>query len=165
MATWHFCGDVNLEYGGTFIDLSTFTDGYCSAVRVTDLDSGCGFTGAVLIEHVVINGTTDRERVRAALRCCGFNFREWSDRTREQVRWAIADALCSYGCTDPDGAWDGYRGGASEVVQLEPDGPMKFDGWKADKRLHNTTLEAYVRSQHLDGPVHGEEEQLPNAMA
>jgi hypothetical protein len=50
-----FSGDVNLEHGGEFIDLSTWAYGYCSAVRITDLDSACGFTGAVMIEHLVID--------------------------------------------------------------------------------------------------------------
>src|SRR5262245_401697 len=71
MRDWKFNGDVNLEYGGTFIDLDTFADGYCDAVVVTDLDSACGFTGAMLIEHVVINGTTDAKRISEAVRSCG----------------------------------------------------------------------------------------------
>jgi hypothetical protein len=146
---WHFSGDVNLEYGGTFIDLSTFMDGYCSAVKLTDLDSACGFTGAVMVEHVVINGTTDRERVRAALRCCGIDFASWNNRTREEVRHCIADSLCNYGYTDPDDCWAGHAQYHTEILQLEPAGPMEFDGWKADKRLHNTDLRDYVESVHL----------------
>lgn len=156
---WVFCGDVNLEYGGSFIDLSTWDDGYCSAVRVTDLDSACGFTGAVMVEHVVILGTDDADRIRKALDCVGgaaaLGARNWhatgrSETIKENLRHAIADALLSYGCCDPDAAWDGYRTHHTEVLQLEEDGPMKFDGWKADKRLSNTTLEAYVRSVHLE---------------
>jgi hypothetical protein len=147
---WHFCGDASLEYGGTFIDLSTWDDGYCSAVRVTDLDGGCGFTGAVLIEHVVINGTRDAKRIREALRSCGCSARGMS---KQQARHMIADALCSYGHTDPDEGWDGYgycSKSHTELVQCESDGPMCFDGWKADKRLRGTTLEAYVQSVHLE---------------
>lgn len=147
---WHFCGDVNLEYGGTFIDLSTFMDGYCTAVRVTDLDGGCGFKGAVMVEHVVINGTTDKGRVKAALRSCGTSFPDWSNRTKEGVRHCIADALLSYGFTDPDDAWDNYQSHHTEILQLESDGPMRFDGWKADKRLHGTSLEEYIKAVHLD---------------
>jgi hypothetical protein len=158
LVKWHFSGDASLEYGGAFIDLSTWSDGYCTAVRVTDLDSGCGFTGAVLIEHVVINGTTDSKRIRQALSCIGgpsaLDARNWhaiGDRAtiKANLRHAIADALMSYGFTDPDDCWDGYRSYHSETVQCEADGPMSFDGWKADKRIHNTTLEEYVKSVHL----------------
>jgi len=145
---WVYSGDGNLEYGGLFVDLSTFDEGYCNAVRVTDLNSACGFRGAVLIEHVVIHGTKDAQRIRQALRCCGMSrFRGMS---KEAMRHAIADALCSYGYCDPDDSWDNYASYHSEVVQMEANGPMRFDGWRADKRLRGTTLEAYVQSVHLD---------------
>ena len=144
---YEYNGDVNLEYGGSFIDLSTWEHGYCSAVRVTDLDSGCGFTGAVMIEHIVINGTTEPTRIRQALRCCGpDSFRGFS---KEAARHAIAESLMSYGYSDPDDSWDNYQSFHREVLQLEPDGPMSFDGWKADKRLNGTTLEEYVQAVHL----------------
>ncbi len=141
-----YCGDVNLEYGGSFIDLSTWGDGYCTAVRVTDLDSGCGFTGAVLIEHVVINGTTQSKRLREAMKSCGCSAKGM---TKESARHMLAEALMSYGYTDPNDSWDGYSSHHTEVVQCEADGPMKFDGWKADKRIAGTTLEEYVKSVHL----------------
>lgn len=153
MTSYEYCGDVNLEHGGAYIDLSTWDDGYCSAVRVTDLDSACGFTGAVLIEHVVINGTTDSASIRQALRSCGYDWSNWhrvpAAERKRNLRHALADALMSYGFTDPDDSWDGYQSHHTEVVQLETDGPMSFDGWKADRRVTNTTLEAYVQSVHL----------------
>lgn len=140
---WVYCGDVNLVYGGTFVDLSTWDDGYVSAVRVTDLDSACGFTGACLIEHVTINGTRDAKRIRDALRCVGgVNGQGMS---KEGLRHLIADALLSYGYYDPDDMPN-----RDEVVQMEEDGPMSFDGWKANKRLHNTDLRDYVESVHLN---------------
>jgi hypothetical protein len=131
---WHFSGDVNLEYGGTFIDLSTFMDGYCSAVKLTDLDSACGFTGAVMVEHVVINGTTDRERVRAALRCCGIDFatrsttRKFSSWSRPG-RWNSTDGKRTSDCTTPTCAttskaciWASEfpQSGANQVPDLPP---------------------------------------------
>ncbi len=151
---WVFNGDVNLEYGGSFIDLSTWHWGYCSAVRVTDLDSGCGFTGAVMIEHVVINGTDDSKRIRQAMDSYGSyygNRHSSIDPTRhkENLRLVIAESLMSYGYSDQDDGWDGYGSHHTEILQLESDGPMVFDGWKADKRITNTTLEDYVRSVHL----------------
>lgn len=158
---WHFNGDVNLEYGGAFIDLSNWDYGYAECVRVTDLDRACGFTGAVLIEHVIINGLNDAERIRKACKSCGNldGVRNWhsigdKETIKENLRHAIADALLNYGYFDPDNNWNGQWSGRSEcgqseVVQCEPDGPMLFDGWKATKRLNNTTLESYVESVHL----------------
>lgn len=146
-----YCGDVNLEHGGTFVDLSDWEHGYCTAVRVTDLDSGCGFRGACLIEHVVISGTDDPKRIRQALGCVGgaksLGGRNWHrtgerSRIKEGLRHAIADALLSYGYCDVEEE-------RSEIVQTEADGPMVFDGWRADKRLHGTDLRAYVESVHL----------------
>jgi hypothetical protein len=154
MKTYEYSGDVNLEYGGIFIDLSTWDDGYCDAVTVTDLGSACGFDGGVLIEHVTINSTDDSKRIKNALKSCGFfyNIGEKADnpqRFKQYLRHRIAEALCSYGYRDPDDGWDGYRSHHTEIVQTEQDGPMKFDGWKADKRITNTTLEKYVKSVHL----------------
>lgn len=155
---FEYSGDVTLEHGGAFFDLSTWDDGYVTAVRVTDLDSGCGFRGACLIEHVVINGTDRPDRIRRALESCyggagSLGARNWRRTGRREtvkanLRHAIADALMSYGFTDPD---DYAQPCQSETVQLEPDGPMTFGGWRADKRLHNTDLRAYVESVHLRG--------------
>lgn len=143
---WAYTGDCNLIHGGEFIDLNDddWNYGFCNAVVVTDLDSACGFTGASLIEHVTINGTDDSERIRNAWRCCG-----WAGgrpegaspgQHKRSLRLVIASALLNYGYKDVE---------SSEVVQTESDGPMRFDGWRADKRLTGTTLEAYVISQHL----------------
>ena len=100
-----------------------------------------------MIEHVVINIGVGKERTKRckdALRFSGCRL-ERRQQTPEQfkggLRHMIADALCSYGHRD--------QSHHTEIVQLEPDGPMKFDGWKADRRLTGTTLEAYVQSVHL----------------
>jgi hypothetical protein len=145
---WEYSGDVNLEYGGQFIDLSTWGDGYCSVVRVTDIDSGCGFRGAVMVEHGTIYGMDDPKRVRQALNSVGgISARDWrptADKAsvKHGLRMGIADAMLGWGFCD----YDDCR---TEIVQLDEDGPMAFDGWKADKRLHGTTLEEYVKAVHL----------------
>lgn len=145
---WEYSGDTNLEYGGVFIDVTDWRRGYCSAVRVTDLDSGCGFVGAVMIEHITINGTDDAEIIRRAYASCGWNLgRERPESMppagwKSFLRYLIAEALMSYWHCDTDDT-------RTEILQLEPDGPMQFDGWRADKRLHNTDLRAYVESVHL----------------
>ena len=45
---WQYSGDVNAYYGGIWI---RHCGDYCDAVEITDLDGGCGFAGAVLIER------------------------------------------------------------------------------------------------------------------
>lgn len=148
---YHYSGDVNLEHGGAFIDLSTFAHGYCSAVIVTDLDSACGFAGAVMVEHVVINGTDNPERIRAALACQGGSHArgarkgQWS---KEALRHMIAEALCAYGYRDPDDSWDGYASYHTEIILTDPTAPRTFEGWTADKVISGN-LAAYVRAVHL----------------
>jgi hypothetical protein len=45
---WYYCGDVSAEYGGIWI--RHYGD-YCDAYEITDLDSACGFRGAIIIEN------------------------------------------------------------------------------------------------------------------
>ncbi len=147
MVTWHYTGDVNPEYGGVWIDLDNWDDGYCTAVRVTDLDSACGFRGAVMVEHVIACGTDDSKRLREAMGCYGNpSLRGGS---KESNRLYLAEALISYGHYDPDDSWDSYQRHHTEILQLEPDGDMKFDGWKADKKLRGGDLRGYIESVHL----------------
>ena len=44
--TYKFIGDVNLEHGGIYINLSDWKEGYACAVEICDLDSAI-FTGHV----------------------------------------------------------------------------------------------------------------------
>lgn len=143
---WVYNGDVNLEYGGTFIDLSDWRHGYASFVKVTDLASACGFEGAILIEHGEACGLDDPERVRQAMRSCGCSARDFNvglkdgAKAKQAIRHMIADAMISYGHCDYD---------RQEVVQMNDDSPMVYDGWKANKRLHNADLMGYVKAVHL----------------
>ena len=144
---WVYNGDASLEYGGSFIDLSTWQWGYADAIRVVDLDSGCGFTGAVMIERCVIHRLDSPEDIRKALGSCGWfprTGRRHPGQTPEQVkattRHVIADAMLSYGFADVE---------CIEIVQMEPDGPMEWESWKVDKRLHNCDLMGYVKAVHL----------------
>lgn len=153
-----FTGDVSLQYGGLFVsnDDYEWANGYCHAVRVTDLDGGCGFTGAVLVEKVVVNGVDCRKRKREAIRSgvgmeqvgkiCWCNGRV----NREVYRLLVADALASYGYTDPD---EDYVTPYSVVIQEYPEGEgaMTFDGWKADYRLpEGEDLRQHVEAEYVD---------------
>lgn len=135
-----YTGDVNPEHGGAFFDaaeLETFTtDEYVSAIRVMDLDSGCGFTSAVLIERLTV--LYDPEQAKHAASCCGFEVED------DTPMLHLADALLSYGYYDPD---DYSR--PRVVVVDDPEAPMEYDGWKADDRTDD--LLQYIDENFLLG--------------
>lgn len=147
---WKYMGDVNLEYGGTFYDFSTWKYGYVDAVEVVDLDSACGFTGAVMIERKTINVKRKPEQMQSALSTIGANMLPNGDvddngrviHKRTAAHQFIQTYACqSYGYLDCDD---------HVVLQLERDGPMQFDGWEAKKRLRgNHKLKNYVRREFL----------------
>lgn len=145
---WHYHGNVNVEYGGVFMDLSDWQWGYVNATRVTDLGSGCGARGMVLIEKITINGTDDTRRVREALECCGWTFKDvMACRGSTGKRMMIAYALMSYGYYDPS---DGYHSPSSITLQTEQGAPMKYDGWRAEKFVACSDLKGYIESEWLD---------------
>ncbi len=134
---YQYSGDVNIEYGGTFFDLSDWEHGYVNAVRVTDLDSGCGFDGAVLIEKLTVI-IDNEEQNKKALECCGFD-------AGDVGRLQLAEAVMQYGYYDPANE---YYEPANEVIQTQQDGPMSFDGWKATKRVLTENLLGYIKNTY-----------------
>jgi hypothetical protein len=141
----YYVGDVNLEYGGFFVNLDNWRYCYADVLRVTDLDSGCGFTGAVLVERLTVFGWDDREKVKNALRCCGWD--RIPGTAAESRKLALVDALLSYGYYDPDS----YS--PRLVIQTDSDAdyaPMTFDGWTAEVRLSEAEdLLEYLESEGL----------------
>lgn len=147
---WTYSGDVNLEYGGTFYRLGEWGEGYVTAVEVTDLDSACGFTGAVEIAEFSI--VVDRpERWGEALPVIGARLLDDGaiddngtrlERDSREWRLCLVYALKAHGYYDRD---------RSETLQLDSSEPMESrDGWKADKRLRgNAKLCRYVRREWL----------------
>ena len=148
MARWHYQGDINLEYGGTFIDLSEWKHDYVNIVEVTDLDSACGFRGAILVESKSV-GIDRPDTWPQALQVIGCELLpdgSISDNGRSTYRknslaWklCLVYALHGYGYGDTD---------KSETVQPCPDCPKKFDGWQAT-RIRSNGLRAYVRREFL----------------
>lgn len=134
---WHYTGDVNLECGGMFIDISEWKWGYASVVRVEDWESATGFTGTVLIEELTVNTRTSD--VRRAIRY--FDSPAWSKYGKTTSCLVIVVALVAYGSYDRDGQ--------GTIVQMDPDGPMEFDGSKADVRLRGGDLRGYVTAKFL----------------
>lgn len=76
--TWH--GDMNPENGGAFLDLDEMAKwkDHCPCIQITDLDSGIGFRGAVMIEQGSVY-TGDETKRRGALECIGWDFKQQPD--------------------------------------------------------------------------------------
>ena len=129
----HYFGDINLKYGGVFYDTDNWkSNGYSNAVRITDLDSDCGFTGAVMIEHLTVIKPKD---MSDALNCLGLDPK--CKNVHEQIM-----ACLFYGHYDPESN--------PEVIQTDPEAPMKYDGWKAGERIPLENLNEHINT-HLKG--------------
>ena len=92
----HYIGDVNLEYGGIFFDLSDAKYGYVSFLEVTDLDSAAGIDDCVLVERGTIGIEDDKISVQA-LQCCGQSLEDLGKGDARILQLAYANA--SYGLT------------------------------------------------------------------
>jgi hypothetical protein len=121
---------------------------YVEVVEVCDLDSGCGFRGAVLIEERSIN-IEDKSRWNAALNVIGASLLPNGDiddnerityrKNSHAWRMCIVYALNCYGYYDEN---------RSETVQPDPFGPLEFDSWHAT-RIRSNGLRSYVRREFL----------------
>lgn len=145
---WHYQGDINLEYGGTFMNFADWKHGYANVVEVTDLDSACGFAGAVLIEERTVT-IDDASRYAGALSTIGATMLPNGDiddngqttYRKNTLAWrmCLVWALNAYGAHEID---------RSDVVQPDRSEPVKFEGWHAT-RIRSDSLRAFVRKQYL----------------
>ena len=141
-SAWTYFGDVNLEYGGYYWKCDDVSWDYADVIRITDLDSGCGFDGGVLVER--LSAFIDPgERMDDALACIGYDEGEYGP---ADLGTRI-DAALAYGLYDPAG--DQYTPD-NEILQTMEDEPMGGEGWKATKRVLCENLAGYVRSEYLD---------------
>ena len=92
----NYLGDVNIEYGGAFFDMSDLEYGYVECLRIVDLDSACGLDESVLVERVTII-MDDPKATAAALAFCGQDLDSVDPEYRDLVR---AECLLSYGHYD-----------------------------------------------------------------
>lgn len=141
---WLYSGDVNAQYGGIWIK---HEGDYASFVRITDLDSACGFTGAVMIERgstglYARNLRENIARVKSAMECCGLEVSQLASMPRNAARAHIWDALISYGISDIEDE-------NTEILQLEPGEPMSFESWTA-ARVQGGDIGGYVMAKYLD---------------
>ena len=135
---YEYIGDINLEYGGLYVDLSDWENhGYANAVEICDLDGGCGFTGAVYIRALTLLKPKTPEMLNSVLSCVG-------EENENPSPLDLAYASFSYGYYDADE----YT--PMETIQLEDDGDMTFDGWDADfKAPDDFNLREYVEKSYL----------------
>lgn len=147
----HYIGDINLKYGGFFADLDNWCWVYADVLRVTDLDSGCGFRGAVMVERLTALGWDSKYKVKQALSYYGYDKIPSAINDANSRKMLIIDAMLSYGYYDPNEAWDNYRRGYTLIIQTDSDedyAPMEYDGWRADVRLEeNQDLLEYLESE------------------
>jgi hypothetical protein len=144
----NYSGDVNLEYGGMFVDLDDWQYKYADVLRITDLDSGCGFTGAVMIEHLTALVPEKRDKMQSCLSVCGWDKGRLPGRTSKDRKMAMIEAIMAYGYYDPAQDFTGFHRTIIQCNALSGDddydswnSPMEYDGWKADYRLgENETL-------------------------
>jgi hypothetical protein len=126
----NYVGDVNLEYGGMFIDFSDYRHGYADCLKVTDLDSGCGFAGAVMVERITVyfdRHIAGKDEIKSALQSSGF---ESLDGLSIQARrFAVVESMAWYGLYD---VVSDMSGDHRWIIQCEPDEETSFDGWIAD---------------------------------
>jgi len=118
----HYTGDINLQYGGMFLDLEEFKrwGDFCPVLKVTDLDSACGFESAVLIERGSIYIPENVEKRESALSCIGIEKGE----SYTDLQLIVAfDAYHGIEC-------DSFAGEIILILDKEAD--SEFEGWKAD---------------------------------
>lgn len=132
----HYSGDCNVEYGGLFFSSADWKEnGYADALRITDLDSACGFTGGILIERITILRPDD---IQSCLDCCGWIPEEAT------VEMEI-DACMSYGHYDPV---EDFTGQHTETVTTDPES-MEYDGRKASKVIDCEDLLGYLHAEWM----------------
>ncbi len=62
---------------------------------------------------------------------------------RKAARAYIWEAMIRYGFNDTENE-------NTEILQLESDGPMKFDGWTATRKQTGGDIGNYVMAKYLD---------------
>lgn len=133
---WHYQGDVNIEYGGSFYCLEGLEDGYAEAVRVYPCSDAGAQDNCWWVDEHTINIPEKQEVLeRALLYCLG-------------VKPDIATPLMQVVALHEYGEY--YLEG-SIIVQIGPDDPYYngYDPVEPDIRLRaGTDLEKWVRRRY-----------------
>ena len=142
---WNYRGDVNISNGGMFIRIDE-REKYAEVVRITDLDSACGFTGAVMIEHLTAFDFSNPKKLENVSNSCGIPLTYSAVMNDFE---SIVEGFIEYGYFDKDESWDNYREPYIEIVQTIQGEPKVFDGWIATKTVLEDNLKGYIESVHL----------------
>src|SRR5690606_160635 len=84
--------------------------GYVNALRVTDLDSSCGFSGAVAVERLTVLIPDEKSKLDSMLSVIGGSVDRYWHKTEDRLRknlsreekMTITEAALWYGYYDPD---------------------------------------------------------------
>ena len=135
---WHYFGDVNIEYGGLYIQQSGYADHVFAVEVIAGSDLGfadCQFIvnrGSIFIGH-------DKNWIEIALQCCGQSLADKPD-------WKqIALAVHAYRGMDIDGK-NTYQIG--KLTNHDPDMAQEFN---PDYQLRGgSSLRRFIRTEFLE---------------
>lgn len=132
---WHYHGDVNLEYGGSFYCLEGLEDGYAEVVNIYACSDAGGPDNCWWVDEHTVNIPSDHRVLELALLYCGS-----TPNTNSSLEQVIA--LHDYG---------EYERDSSLLVQIGPDDPY-YSGYEPvdpDIRLRaGTDLDKWVRRRY-----------------
>lgn len=136
----HYSGDASVEYGGLFYNTEHWESyGYADALAITDMDSGCGFAGGLLVERITIL-RREGDDMKSALECCG-----WIDTDEEITVHHEIDACKIYGYYEPAIT---FPDGHALVITTDPES-RESDGWKAEAYISAEDLLGYIHAKHM----------------
>ena len=148
----NYYGDVNIIHGGYFLAddwKDSYKNGYVDLTRITDLDSGCGFNNALLIEKLTVL-IDDEDVLKSALDCCGYTKKDLGHGNSNMHKILTIESIMNYGHYDPYS--DYYNPSTAVLLTNEGDVDHEetigdynerwtFDGWKADDCVHGESNE------------------------
>ncbi len=150
---WIYTGDVNIEHGGQYLDLSGLDDfGTVEVVQITDLDSACGYEGATLIEKGTLNfpALSDVAKWNDILTTCGYRLENGNvldgaggiiDATSHEGNILRAESLLAY---------RGVEDAEQTTVAVGKGAPNYFRAWTLDRRLRGgTNLRNWIERNFL----------------
>lgn len=170
---WHYSGDVNIEHGGMFYNLSTFGEGYVSVVRCQPCTDAGGPDNCFWVEQLTANvcntdmpfaGVGDTVRARRAHRALHSHGGGGAERNTQRIEEALITcgwdllldewdkltvARCRHAIVEACVGYGLYDQESSEMVSLgKPKTSYREGEWYPDKVLRaNASLRNYVRKQ------------------
>ena len=139
----NYYGDVNYVHGGHFLAddwKQQYKDGYVNITRIIDLDCGCGFDNALLIEKITVL-VDDEDILKSALECCGYTKKDLGHGNSDWHKILTIESMMNYGHYDSVADYQN----PSQVILLTNEDDIDhdetiddynerwtYDGWTAD---------------------------------